>query len=268
MIERWNIHPSIPIGLAVLCAAYILAAGPLRRRFPPGPPLDGLRAWTFGLGIAVFFLALTGPIHDLSDSYLFSVHMIQHLIITLVAPPLILMGTPDWMVRPLVARRGVWPVFRFLTRAPIAFVIPSLTLAIWHAPPLYSATLMDLPTHIFEHLLFISTAFLMWWPVLSPMREMRLKPAQQMLYLVLLTLPMKALGAALTMQNDVLYPAYALAPRVYGISPMDDQKLGGLLMWLPSGSVLWGAAAIIFFRWWNADQRAQAPTTHNRPEVV
>jgi putative membrane protein len=92
---------------------------------------------------------------------------------------------------------------------------------------------------------------------MSPIREMRLRPPLQVFYLILLTLPMKGLGAALTMQGDILYPAYALAPRVYGIGPMEDQRIGGLLMWLPSGSVLWGAAAIVFYRWWRREQDSE-----------
>ena len=254
MIERWSVHPSIPIGLGVLVLVWGLGIGPLRRRYGLGPPVDGLRKATFGLGIATFFLALTGPIHDLSDSYLFLVHMLQHLVITLIAPPLILLGTPDWLVRPLLRLPALGRAIRFLTRAPVAYLLYTGTLAVWHVPRFYGETLIDLPTHIFEHVLFIVTAFLAWWPVLSPIREMRLRPPLQVFYLILLTLPMKGLGAALTMQGDVLYPAYALAPRVYGISPMEDQRIGGLLMWLPSGSVLWGAAAIVFYRWWRGEQ--------------
>lgn len=264
MIERWSIHPSIPIGLGILVLAYMLGVGPLRGRYRLGPPVDRLQAVTFGLGILTFFLALTGPIHDLSDSYLFTVHMLQHLIITLIAPPLVLLGTPDWLVRPLLGPPVVNRAFRFLTRAPVAYLLFSGMLAVWHVPRFYGETLIDLPTHIFEHLLFIATAFLAWWPVLSPIREMRLRPPLQVFYLILLTLPMKGLGAALTMQGDILYPAYALAPRVYGISPMEDQRLGGLLMWLPSGSILWGAAGIVFYRWWRADQETDAAEARAR----
>ncbi len=269
MIERWSVHPSIPIGLGILVLLYGLGVGPLRRRYRLGPPVDRLQAVTFGFGIATFFLALTGPIHDLSDSYLFLVHMLQHLLITLVAPPLILVGTPDWLVRPLLRPPAVARVFRFLTRAPVAYLIFNGMLVIWHVPRFYGETLIDLPTHILEHLLFIATAFLVWWPVLSPIREMRLRPPLQVLYLILLTLPMKGLGAALTLQGDILYPAYALAPRVFGISPMEDQRIGGLLMWLPSGSVLWGAAAIVFYRWWRSEQAPEedAGTRHAETET-
>ncbi|OGP86631.1 MAG: hypothetical protein A2Y95_04380 [Deltaproteobacteria bacterium RBG_13_65_10] len=258
MIERWSIHPSIPIGLTILAGAYALAAGPLRRRYgwSEWPP-DALQVATFSLGLLVFFLALTGPIHDLSDSYLFTAHMVQHLIITLIAPPLILLGTPDWMIRPILRRRILGGLARTLTRAPVAFLVYNLTLAFWHLPALYNETLLLLRVHILEHLLFIVTAFLVWWPVLSPVPEMRLRVPMQVLYLVLLTLPMKALGALLTMADDVLYPAYALAPRVFGLGAFEDQKLGGVLMWEPSGFLFWAAAGIVFYRWWQSEHRAE-----------
>jgi putative membrane protein len=260
MIERWSIHPSIPIGLAILCGAYALAAGPLRRRYgwSKWPP-DGVQVATFSLGLLVFFLALTGPIHDLSDSYLFSVHMVQHLIITVIAPPLVLLGVPGWMIRAPLRWPIVGRLTRFLTRAPVAFLLFNLTLAIWHIPSLYNNTLLVLRVHILEHLLFIATAFLAWWPILSPIPEMRLRPPLQVLYLVLLTLPMKALGALITMAGGVLYPAYALAPRVFGLGAYDDQKLGGIIMWVPSGFLFWTAAAIVFYRWWRSEHRDKTP---------
>lgn len=254
-VESWSIHPSIPLGLGIVALAYALGVGPLRRRYGWADRVEEVQVVTFGFGLLAFFLALTGPIHDLSDSFLFSAHMVQHLIVTLVAPPLLLLGTPGWLLRPLLRPPMVYKTVRFLTRAPIAFLIFNLTLALWHVPTLYNATLLRLGLHIFEHLLFIGTAFIVWWPVLAPLQEMRLRPPMQVLYLILLTLPMKGLGALLTLADDLLYPAYALAPRVFGISPFEDQRLGGLLMWVPAGMILWGAAAIVFFRWWFEEER-------------
>jgi putative membrane protein len=258
MIERWSVHPSIPIGLAILALAYAAGIARLARREGSVPRIYRLQAATFALGLVIFFLALTGPIHDLSDSYLFSAHMVQHLIVTLVAPPLVLLGTPGWLLEPLLRPPAVRGVVRFLTRAPVAFVLFSVTLAVWHLPVLYNATLLLLEVHIFEHLLFIGTAFIAWWPVLSPIREMRLRPLLQVLYLILLTLPMKGLGALLTLSDELLFPAYALAPRVFGIDAFEDQRIGGLLMWVPAGFILWGAATIVFFRWWFSEERSEA----------
>lgn len=257
MIENWSIHPSIPLGLGLIGLAYALAVGPLRRRLAPATPADPVQAATFGAGLLILFLALTGPIHDLSDSYLFSAHMVQHLIITLVAPPLLLAGVPAWLARRILGPPPVYRIVRFLSRAPVAFVIFNLVLAVWHLPRLYNSTLVLLDVHILEHLLFMGTAFIMWMPVLSPLPELRLRPPVQVLYLILLTFPMKGIGALLTMADDILYPAYALAPRAFGIDAFSDQRLGGLLMWLPAGFILWGGATIVFLRWWMEGQRKE-----------
>lgn len=255
MIQSWNVHPSIPLGLGLIALAYGLGVGPLRRRIDPAARIEPIQVWTFASSLLVFFLALTGPIHDLSDSYLFSAHMVQHLILTLVAPPLLLAGIPEWLARRIVRPPRIYRVVRFLTRAPVAFLIYNLVLVIWHLPRLYNATLIFLDIHILEHLLFIGTALLAWMPVLSPLPELRLRPMAQVLYLILLTFPMKGIGAILTMADDILYPAYALAPRVFGIDAFADQRIGGLLMWLPAGFILWGGAAVIFLRWWLSEAK-------------
>jgi putative membrane protein len=265
MIERWSVHPSIPIGLGILALIYTLGIMRIGRRDGAVPRIDRLQTATFALGLVIFFLALTGPIHDLSDSYLFSAHMVQHLIVTLVAPPLTLLGTPEWLMRPLLRPPAVRKIVRFVTRGPVAFVLFSGTLAVWHLPALYNATLLLLEVHIFEHVLFITTAFIAWWPVLSPIREMRLRPPLQLLYLILLTLPMKGLGALLTLSDELLFPAYALAPRVFGIDVFEDQRIGGLLMWVPAGFILWGAAAIVFFRWWLSEERGASGASRPVP---
>ena len=260
LFESWNVHLSIPIGLGLVAIAYAIGIGPIRRRFRLATAVEPLDVITFGTALVILFLVLTGPIHDLSDSYLFSAHMVQHLIITLVVPPLLLAGTPEWLIRPLVRPPAVYAAVRFLSRAPVAFVIFTLTLGLWHLPAFYNATLLLIEVHIFEHLLFIGTAIVMWLPLLSPLPELRLRPPAQVFYLILLTLPLKGIGALLTLADDLLYPAYALAPRVFGLGPFEDQRLGGLLMWVPAGFILWGAAGIVFFRWWKTEEGPEVST--------
>src|SRR5689334_22405377 len=125
---RWSIHPSTVIGIAALGALYIWAAHRLHQS-----PTDAQKIF-FGSGLLLMFATLNGPIHDLSDDYLFSAHMVQHLLLTLAIPPLLLAGTPGWMLRPLLSRRFIRPVAYFFTRARIAFVVFNLTIAFWHLP--------------------------------------------------------------------------------------------------------------------------------------
>src|ERR1700682_377535 len=114
---RWSIHPSTVIGIAALGAIYIWGASRLHRE-----PSRTQKIYFFS-GLLVMFASLNGPIHDLSDDYLFSAHMVQHLLLTLVIPPLLLAGVPGWMLRPVLSRPRIAPVARFFTRAPICFVV-------------------------------------------------------------------------------------------------------------------------------------------------
>jgi putative membrane protein len=204
--------------------------------------------------LVVLVLALNGPVHDLSDYYLFSVHMVQHLVLTLLFPPLLLAGIPPWMLRPLLVRPVVLRVARLLTRPAIAAALFSASLAIWHVRVFYDLMMRSHEVHIFTHLMFMVTATLMWWPVMSRVPELpRLQPLPGILYLFLVCLPMQAIGAMITFADEQLYPWYAAAPRTWGLTPLDDQRLGGLLMWIPGNLWVFGAIAVLFFRWSKED---------------
>jgi putative membrane protein len=241
---RWSIHPSTVIGIAALGALYLWAAHRLRQR----PTLT--QKIFFFTGLLVMFASLNGPIHDLSDDYLFSAHMVQHLLLTLVVPPLLLAGVPGGMLRPLLTRRGVAPVVRFFTRAPICFVVFNVVIAVWHLPPFYNAAMANHNLHILEHLMFMAAAVLMWWPLLSQLPEFpRLAYPGQMLYSFLMSIPMSIVAVYIAMSDHVLYPAYSAAPRVLPISPLEDQLLGALIMWIPGGIIFYIIMTVVFFKW-------------------
>jgi putative membrane protein len=200
--------------------------------------------------LLVLFVALNGPLHNLSDNYLFSAHMAQHLLLTLVFPPLLLYGCPAAAVRPLLRPRWVMAVGRVVTRPLAAASLFTAPIVLWHVPALYEAALRNHDLHVVQHLVFLSTAVLMWWPVLSPVPELpRLPYPGQMLYLFFLGIPMSATGALITLSSSALYPFYAAAPRVWGLDALSDQQIGGLLMWVPGGLALWGAMTVVWFRW-------------------
>jgi putative membrane protein len=241
---RWSIHPSTALGIAALGALYLWAA----RHFRQQPTLT--QKVYFFSGLLVMFASLNGPVHDLSDVYLFSAHMVQHLLLTLAMPPLLLAGVPGWMLRPVLSRRGIAPVARFFTRAPIAFVTFNLVIAAWHLPPLYNAAMANHNIHILEHLMFMVAAVLMWWPLLSQLPEFpRLAYPGQMLYTFLMSIPMSIIAVYIAMSDHVLYPAYSAAPRVLPISPLEDQLLGALIMWIPGGIIFMIIMTVVFFKW-------------------
>jgi putative membrane protein len=241
---RWSIHPSTVIGIAALGALYLWAAHRLQRQ-----PRLAQKIYFFS-GLLLMFVSLNGPIHDLSDDYLFSAHMVQHLLLTLAIPPLLLLGVPGFMLSGPLSYRFVRPAARFFTRAPIAFVVFNLTLAVWHLPPFYNAAMANHNIHILEHLMFMVAAVLMWWPLLSQVPEFpRLAYPGQMLYSFLMSIPMSIVAVYIAMSDHVLYPAYAAAPRVLPLSPLEDQLLGALIMWIPGGIIFYIIMTVVFFKW-------------------
>ncbi|HYL21372.1 MAG TPA: cytochrome c oxidase assembly protein [Gemmatimonadales bacterium] len=250
--RHWDLHPSVVIGLAVLGGLYVFWGGLAAPR---------RRVASFGAALVVLGLALNGPLHNLSDSYLFSAHMVQHLVLTLAFPPLLLYGTPAWVVRPLVRGGGRWLLVfaRWATRPLAAGILFSVPITLWHFPRFYEAALEHHPLHIVQHLVFISTAVIVWWPILSPVPELpRASYPTQLVFLFLLGLPMSLAGAMITLAETVLYPFYATAPRVWGLTPLADQQLGGLLMWVIGTMYLWIAGGVVWFRWAAREERGEA----------
>ncbi len=252
---EWSVHPSVLIGLLALGALYIWRA----RAANGEQQVSGLRKLSFFAGLFVIFAALNGPIHDLSDNYLFSAHMVQHLMLTMAMPPLLIAGVPGWMLRPLLANKLIGPIAQKLTRPIACFVIFNVIIAVWHLPVFYNAAMDNHNIHIVEHLMFMAGAVLMWWPLTSQLPELpRLAYPGQMLYSFLMTLPMSVVAIYITMADQVLYPHYASAPRIMTLSPMDDQMLGGLIMWVPGGLIFMLIMSVIFFKWSARDEDTAA----------
>lgn len=269
-LSEFSVHPSTTIGISLFAAAYIwrMRQGPSAAdRFPSGvtaetATLDQLDAAAVLAGpsagqklayfssLLLLFFTLNGPLHDLSDFYLFSGHMVQHLILTLVVPPLMIAGTPGWMLRPLLRQPTLGSIARRLTTTAACFVIFNVVLSLWHLPPMYNLALAHHSVHIGQHLMFIAASVLMWWPLMSPLPELpRAAYPAQMLYCFLMVIPMSIISIYIAMADSLLYPAYAVAPRILGITPMQDQQYGGLIMWIPGGVFFYAVMTVVFFKW-------------------
>jgi putative membrane protein len=243
----FTVHWSTVVGLVALGAIYTWRAGQAART---GEALSTRRRVLFVIGLATIFFALNGWLHDLSDFYLFSAHMVQHLVLTFVAIPLLIMATPGWMLRPLLDVRIIGPLLRWATHPIRCFLIFNVIVIAWHLPVLYNLAMASHGVHIVQHLLFMAGATLMWWPVLSPLPQLpRLSYPLQMLYLFLLSIPMSMVAVYIVYAREILYPAYASAPRVVALSPMQDQLVGGLIMWIPGGLFFYAILSVIFFKW-------------------
>src|SRR5712692_4234365 len=244
----WHPDPTVVAGLLALGGLYVVA---LRRGRAQGLRAKPANVVSFFAGLALLLGSLTGPVHDLSDYYLFSAHMVQHMLLVFAMPPLLLYGTPGWMLRPLLDDPRLLRLGRVLTRPAAAFAVFNVVLVAWHLPPLYNLAMERHPIHIVEHLMIMAAAVVLWWPVLSPVAELPRAPYPvQLLYLFVVGLPMVMVAIFITMADNLLYPFYATAPRIWGrLTPHADQHLGGLIMWIPGGLVFMIAISVVFFRW-------------------
>ncbi len=246
----WGGDISVVAAVFFLEVVYLLSVGPLRTHYPGSSDVPTRRIVLFTVGLWSIFFALYSPLDPLSDYYLFSAHMIQHLFLVLVGPPLMLLGTPGWMLRPILKLPGVYPVTKVLTFPVLAALLFNIVFAIWHVPAVYEAGLNNITVHIIQHLTFIATGVIMWWPVLSPLKELpRLPYAGQVLYMFILSIPPAIVGALITFADGILYETYANAPEIWGISTAADQQIGGVIMKLPGFLIFVTAAGIIFFNW-------------------
>jgi putative membrane protein len=207
------------------------------------------------LGVVTLWVAADWPVHDLAEGYLYSVHMLQHLLFSLVVPPLLLMGTPAWLAREILAPPVVFRAVRRLARPLPALLIFNGVLAISHWPAFVDLTLRVHATHFAAHAVLFVTALLMWCPVVAPLPELRISPPGQMLHLGLQSIVPTVPASFLVFGQRPLYHFYEHVPRLWGLSAGEDQRIAGLLMKIGGGMLLWGVITALFFRW-HADAEA------------
>jgi putative membrane protein len=257
-------HPEVALGLEALLVAYLLLAGPLRRRRGWGPPVPPARVAAFVGGTVILAAALLGPLAEWAEHVALSAHMVQHLLLILVVPPLWLLGLPAWLLGPVARAPLVGPLAYALTRPLPALALASAVQVAWHLPPAFDAALRVEWLHALEHVSFLGTGLLLWWPVAGPAPEWpRPAPPARLLYLFLATIPMMAIASPITLAEEVLYPAYAAAGRPWPLGPRADQELAGILMWVGGMLGYLVAGTVVFFRWAGPEARedGEGPVT-------
>ena len=258
----FNPHPDVWFVMASLLGAYAAAMrflGP--SHVSPGEsPMSKWQVRSFALGVAALWIGADWPVHEMAEKYLFSVHMAQHFLFSLVAAPLLLAGLPGWLVRWLISPRPVMAVMRLLTKPLIAMVLYNGYLVFSHWPGFVEATLRSHGLHFAAHFILVGTALLMWWPVLSPLPELpRLSQPGQILYLFLSTIVPTVPASFLTFAQTTFYKTYASAPRLLpSLDALTDQRLAGLVMKVGGGLLLWTIIAVLFFRW-SAKEESGSP---------
>jgi putative membrane protein len=258
----WHWHPDLYSGLLLFFGSYLLLIGPLNHliKNENEKPVTLWQCFSFTLGCVVMLFALTGPIHELSDKYLFSAHMAQHIILTLIVPPLLLLGIPTWLLRPLIKPVIILKIMKVTTQPLVAFMIFNGVFVLWHFPLFYEGALKFHSIHIIEHLLFMATAVILWWPVLSPLHEIpRISYPAQLLYLVIVSISQTPLFGVITFSDAPMYSFYINAPRIWNISALADQQTGGVIMKLSWIAIFLPAICIVFLRWYYREESEGRP---------
>jgi putative membrane protein len=251
--RHWHNEPYLVGGLVFLGWLWAVLAGPFRHRLAPaGTPFPREYAFRFYTGLIVFYLAVGSPLDQIAERFLFSAHMLQHQLLVYPAAILFLRGLPYWMVDDALSRPFILPVARTVTHPLIAGLLYTLVVSLWHIPTLYDWALRDKIVHIVEHVMFFAVGLLFWWPLLSPSRVVpRASYGVQMLFLLGVVIGMTPVFAYLTFSQEILYPTYEYAPRVWNwLTPGEDQLLAGSMMKLVGLFVSMIAFFVCFYRWY------------------
>lgn len=250
-LEAWVLEPQLIIGLLIPLALYAFGWYRLQRRGPRGLILPKWRAWAFVGGIAALALALISPISGYSEVQ-FSMHMTQHLMLLMIAPPLLLLGAPliptlwalpgsarRWVGQFLSPRHPMHRVFSSLAHPFVAVAAYVSTIAVWHLPGLYDVAQGQTIIHDLQHMSFLGVATLYWWPLVHPTGGRRqLSYALAIPYLLPPFIEGMVIGALVTLSSRPLYATYQGTPDVWGVSTLEDQQIAGLIMWVPGGLML------------------------------
>ena len=260
----WSWEPWVITSLVLASALYASGAARMRARTRPGRGVRTWQLWSYAGGTIALILALVSPL-DAMGSVLFSAHMVQHTVLLLLAPPLLVAGAPLvpmlWALPPAwrraigrtTKRPTVRRAWRVLTRPAVAWLIHAVALWAWHLPTLYEATITSDLVHAAQHASFLGSALLFWWVVLPRALPRggtaRAEAGVGMLMVFTTAIHSGALGALLTLASRPWYPAYAATVRDWGLTLLEDQQLAGLIMWIPP-SVFYLLAALVLFALW------------------
>jgi putative membrane protein len=244
--------------MGALLVGYVVA----RRHWAPAPhelQVQRRKAVWFGLGLLALEAAADWPIHDLSERYLLSIHMLQHLIMTFVAPPLLLLGLPAAVLRGLLRPRFVHWAFTRLARPLPAALLFNTVVAVSHWPALVDWVVPREPAHFTVHVVLFTTATLMWFPVINRVPEYpSIEDPARMVYLFLQSVIPTVPASFLTFGDSALYHYYEKVPRIWGVSVIEDQQMAGAMMKVVGGGLLWTIIAVTFFRWYARSEREKA----------
>jgi putative membrane protein len=266
---RWQPHPEVWLlvgGIAFLGFYATRVIGP--KVVPAGTPVvTGRQKGWFTLALVLLWITGDWPMHDIGEQYLYSVHMVQHLLISFVVAPLFLLATPEWLARLVILDEGfvsTW-ISRLARPVPAAVLFNGLTIFL-HWQGAVDRSIQSAPFHYSMHVLLFTTALLMWVPVAGPLPEMRLSLPAQMIYLFLQSVIPTIPGGWLTFAENPVYKIYDRPDRLWGIGVISDQQAAGAFMKIIGGFYLWALITILFFKW-AKQHELLSKREDNRPRV-
>ncbi len=263
----WSWEPGVIIPLVLTAALYAFGSWRLRRRNPQRPGVNGWQLASFWAGWITLVVALDSPLHRLGE-VLFSAHMTQHELLMVVAAPLLVFSKPlvaSLFALPATWRRGLGALtktrwfasgWNWITGPLTVWCVHGATIWVWHVPALYQATLDNEFIHAVQHICFLGTALLFWWTLVHG-RYGRIGYGVAFVYVFTTALHTSILGALMTFTERVWYPLYDGRTAAWQLSPLQDQQLGGLIMWIPSGIVFLVVGLALFAAWLGESERRQ-----------
>ena len=271
--DPWRFVPNVEVYLLVafLIGAYtylVRVIGP--KAVGPGEEVISRRHLRCFVGaMLMLFAASTWPIHQIGEDYLYSAHMLQHMMLSYFLPPLVLLATPEWLLRVLVGEGATYRVVRFFTRPVVAAVLFNGMVMITHIPGVVNGSTVNGPFHFLLHFMVVFTAILAWMPVVGPLPELQMKHGAKMIYLFMFGVVPTVPAAWLAMAENPVYKHYGDQPvRVWNIDPINDQQVAGLIMKVGGGMFLWTVVIYMFFKRFgieapqeNSYRRQPAPVT-------
>lgn len=253
-------RPEALLFIILLAVIYRQVTGPLRSRFGEAPPPTRGQRRAFNLGLLALYLALGSPLQYLGDDYLFSAHMVQFVLVSLFAAPLLIVGLPGWLVDLALSRPVFFTIARFVVRPGFTLIFFTL-ITVFQVPFLLEKSLAVNGLFIAEQYLILLASIVLWWPVFSPSAYLpALSRPLALLYIFLMSIPTAVSFALITLSSRPFFPTYAHATRLLGLNPLADQQLGGIIMKVSTMAVLGGVFIAVFVRWWREEQIKERTT--------
>jgi putative membrane protein len=247
---RFQPHPQVWLLVGSLVGAYLYAIRVLGPRAvgPDGVVVTRRQvAWFVG-AMLTLWAASDWPIHDISEEYLYSAHMLQHMMLAYFVPPMALLATPAWLMRAVVGDGRGYAALRWVTKPVVAGVLFNVVVMVTHIPGLVNRSAENSPLHYSLHLVLVTSALIMWMPVCGPLHELHMSTGGKMIYLFLQSVIPTVPAGWLTFAEGVVYKHYDVPVRVFGLSATYDQQIAGAIMKVAAGMFLWTIVIVLFFR--------------------